>query len=1112
MFSGTLVSLDVLPRVAARDDVRASHLCRVLREGLGQTGPASGARSVLDLLAHPLFTALGFDIHVTRDAGSEVVATLVANGHDAARLTTTAWNGDLLRGRHAATRVQGAVHLRWWIGLNGPLLRVIDLTRVHAQRVLDVDVARLAIDEGFAGSLASLLAPAVSGGLAALDAAVDESNRHRGSVGRSLQAGVEQALERLVAGFLTGRSRRRAALDAAFADALTIVYRILFLLFAEARGLVPQWHPTYRNSYTIESLMESAPLRLTAEAARQPERVTKESRGMRESRDVRARGFRLQAEEDKPASGLWESVQAISRLAHRGCRAGTLRVTAFNGRLFAPALAPLADTFPLDDRIIRDVLVAIATRPAGDRRERITYVDLGVEQLGAVYERVLDFTPERRGDALVLARSGRRKATGTFYTPRAMTEYLVRRTLAPLVRDLAPEQVLGIRVLDPAMGSGAFLVAACRYLADAYEQALVRDGVAAVGDLGSTDRAGFRRTIAQRCLYGVDLNPTAVQLARLSLWLCTLAADRPLTFFDHHLRAGNSLAGASLRDVSRQPPGVSKRGRSARPSSLPLFDADDLHERLAATLVSRLAMAAQPDDSAAAVRAKERTLAAIAGRSGPLAAWRRLADAWCAAWFWTDGPAPPWTALYATARDGSSGVPAALEHRWLESIETICARERFFHWELEFPEVFFDGHGDPLTRAGFDAVLGNPPWDTLRAESATRQLTVFSRESGCYRLQGAGHANLYHLFAERMLQLVRPGGRLGVVMPSGLIADHGCGRLREALIEHCRIDALLGFDNRDAIFPIHRGVRFSLLTANAHQPGDSLCARFGLRSVASLDDIPDEGSIPDGIVISRSLLRACSGPGLAVPELTGARDREILARIVAVAPALGSEDGWGIHFGRELNATDDRRHFGPAGLPVLEGKLVDPFRIDLERAQRRIDPAIARRILGPRAAFTRPRLGYREVAASTNRLTLIAAIVPADTVTTHTIFCVKERLDPVSQWFLCGIFNSFVSNYLVRLRGGTHVTAATIELLRVPKPSRNDPAFRAVAALARQLSRRPHDPDRYVRLQAHAARLYQLDAEELDHVLGTFPLIAANVRMACSEAFRTYANEARSSA
>src|SRR5262249_58448022 len=122
--------------------------------------------------------------------------------------------------------------------------------------------------------------------------------------------------------------------------------------------------------------------------------------------------------------------------------------------------------------------------------------------------------------------------------------YLVRRTLQPLVRDVSSDAILRLRIVDPAMGSGAFLVAACRYLAAAFEAAIVREGVCHQTDVGEPERAGIRRSIAERCLYGIDLNPMAVQLARLSLWLATLASDRPLTFLDHRLQVGDSLLGA----------------------------------------------------------------------------------------------------------------------------------------------------------------------------------------------------------------------------------------------------------------------------------------------------------------------------------------------------------------------------------------------------------------------------------------------------------------------------------------------------------------------------------------------------------------------------------------
>src|SRR5262249_13781417 len=149
-----------------------------------------------------------------------------------------------------------------------------------------------------------------------------------------------------------------------------------------------------------------------------------------------------------------------------------------------------------------------------------------------------------------------------------------RRTLGPLVLNATPEQILQLRIVDPAMGSGAFLVAACRYLAEAYEAALVRHGSCTAADFGDAERLAAKRTIAERCLYGVDLNPMAVQLARLSLWLATLAADRPLTFLDHHLQTGDSLLGAWLANLGHAPSSRRRRQTAGQPA-LPLFDDDD---------------------------------------------------------------------------------------------------------------------------------------------------------------------------------------------------------------------------------------------------------------------------------------------------------------------------------------------------------------------------------------------------------------------------------------------------------------------------------------------------------------------------------------------------------
>jgi hypothetical protein len=248
-----------------------------------------------------------------------------------------------------------------------------------------------------------------------------------------------------------------------------------------------------------------------------------------------------------------------------------------------------------------------------------------------------------------------------------------------------------------------------------------------------------------------------------------------------------------------------------------------------------------------------------------------------------------------------------------------------------------------------------------------------------------------------------------------------------------------------------------------------------------------------------ALIRRFSGEGMAVPELEQARDREILARILSIAPPLGSDDGWGARFGRELNATDDRAHFGAAGLPVLEGKLLDPYCVRTAEARSFIEPAVAGRLLGGRAHFDRPRLGYREVASSTNRLTLIAAVVPAGTITTHTIFCLRSPGDEALHWFLCGMFNSFTANYLARLRGGTHVPASAIHQLPVPILSRSCAAFERVASLARAAAA---DDQARAEIHGRSAVLYGLDEADLVHVLGTFPLVPEAERQAALIAYR----------
>jgi hypothetical protein len=1108
--SGSLLSHDALAGwLPAQKSSSFSRHLGPLHARLAATwqdlGPAHGARTIYDRVVTPLAAALGLRLTLDGQAPHGLLlAKAEADGHPCAAVVVFPWGADPGQAWRTAVHQGIARSVRWCLCFNGPSLRIVDARRTYTRRHAEIDL-QLAAPESAAAALvhALLRAEAFAGpDGAALDRAVTISERHRASVRASLQEGVHDAVTQLMGAFARSGGRRGPRRDgpAVFDESLTVVYRVLFLLFAEARGLVPSWHPTYRDGYTIESL------RRTVEVEPRPR-------------------------------GLWESLQAIARLAHRGCRAGELRVPPFNGRLFSPALAPLADSMRLNDGAVREALLALTTRPGRWGRERISYADLGVEQLGGVYERILDYAPGGEPGAPALVRGGRRKASGSFYTPRGLTEFVVRRTLAPLVRDAGPDEILTLRVLDPAMGSGAFLVAACRYLAGAYEASL---GLPA-SELDDRDRAGFRRTIAQRCLYGVDLNPMAVQLGRLSLWLATLAGDRPLTFLDHHLRAGNSLVGAALADLARRrPPGRSGR-MLPRAGAMPLFEYEDAGGALATAVGPRLALARDPDDTLEQVRDKERTLAALGDRRAPLGQWKAAADLWCAGWFGGDQEIRVLRSTFGALADEllqrARTLPPHTSGVLLETVRATAERERFFHWALEFPEVFSDPDGQPLERPGFDAVIGNPPWEVLRGDSgsaddrrvaavASSRLTTFARGSGVYTLQGEGHANLFQLFIERSLSLVRRGGRAGLVLPSGFATDHGCAALRRHVLDRTMVDACVSIENRDALFPIHRGLKFVVLCTTTNARTTALPYRAGIRSPDALDRMPDMGPDSDAVAVPRTLLDRLSGAQAVIPEIRSAADLALVARVTCAHPALGDTEGWGVRFGRELNATDDRKHFVRRERPpdpecsdgagrtrrdqrareklcaVVEGKQIQPFAVDVAASRFAIPALTAGRLLDPDRTFGRPRLAYRDVSSATNRVTLIAAILPAGVVTTHTLFCLKSQLDGEGQRFLCGVFNSFVANYLVRLRVTTHVTVAIIDRLPVPRPGDGAPAFMEIASLAAVLARRPRDLDSAARLQASVARLYGLTIPEFQLVLDSFPLVEIDFRERCAALFR----------
>jgi hypothetical protein len=1005
----------IAERVAPRAtcDLRAQPDWERWWRGVAQTcGPATGVRTLFDVAAMPLFGRLGFRArHVKFQPGTASATLLTPQGRTLSLIVRPWANRPsvLWRDAVATARQEGA---DWCCIFAPPSLSIVPSAGHAQRRSLDLTLPA-AFEPSSLGTFLSL-SHAARFDDQVLERWVEAAASEKARVRADLQHGVIEALTAFTS-VLQHNPRTSARIE----EALTMVYRILFLLFAESRDLVPRNHPVYRDAYTLTSLCE--------EALRTP-----------------------------APRGLWDGLGAISRLSRAGGRVGSLEVFPFNGHLFASQSAPSLESrrsvgrrtrdSDTRDRILGQALVALGTRrePAG--RVAISYADLGVEELGAVYERVLEVGP-----ADANRRSTLRKDTGTFYTPQALADFVVHRTLWPLVDGRTADQILELRIIDPAMGSGAFLVSALRYLGAAYERAHVREGRCDDSDVGETERASFRRVIAQQCLFGVDSNPVAVQVARLSLWLATLAHTKPLSFLDHRLRVGNSLIGASPADIHRRP------GATTR--DLPLFDADAprLEAMLRRVMPSLDEISCRPDDTVADVRRKEAAWSALRNHEHPLERWKDAVSLWCAQWFWPAGKRCPSPAEIRSAADSvthSEGElsPAQANRLALIARETSL-RHQFFHWSLEFPDVFYNA-------TGFDAVIGNPPWEMIRRDrtsgrrgQARDPIVTFIRESGLFPLCQRGHLNLYQSFIERSLALVRPAGRVGLLVPWGFAVDDGAAALREALVRAGALDTLVGFDNARGLFPIHRGLRFAVMVASPGGRPKDAQASFGITSTEAIEALTASDE-PLPVQLSIETLKRVGGSTMRIPDLRRDGDLTWLSEIMRVHPALGADDGWRARFSRELNATDDRDAFCPtrsAGcLPVAEGKHIAPFVVHDDRFERFITSTAARARLSD-ARFERPRLVYRDVSGVGNRFTLVAAVMPAGVVTTHTLFCLRNDVRLVQQHFLCGVFNSDLLNRVVRMLMGSHVTTSLIESLPVP-PWDGTAAQIRIGRLARRLA------------------------------------------------------------
>ncbi|MBZ0306676.1 MAG: Eco57I restriction-modification methylase domain-containing protein, partial [Anaerolineae bacterium] len=360
------------------------------------------------------------------------------------------------------------------------------------------------------------------------------------------------------------------------------------------------------------------------------------------------------------------------------------------------------------------------------------------------------------------------------------------------------QAILGLNVLDPATGSGHFVVDVTAYIAE-----WLRDLGLRITDIGEEDELIYwKRLVASACIYAVDINPLAVELAKLSMWLTTLAKGRPLSFLDHHIRVGNSLVGTSVFDMQDQAISVKEEERrrkslerqrqyNERVGQLTLFSEDDFTAGVKFAVAQMHEIEATIADHVRDVKRQEELYAALTKR---LSSQQQAADVWTARYFGLSLTDDQWKAVRQLT---TGGMISPAVQQIVDEAERIAQEQRFFHWELVFPEIFFDETGRLKENAGFDAVVGNPPY--VRQESISGVKSYLQMQ---YADVYSGAADIYVYFYAQGLNLLRTEGLLSYITPNKWFsAGYGEG-LRGYLAENTHVRQIVDFGHA----PIFRGV------------------------------------------------------------------------------------------------------------------------------------------------------------------------------------------------------------------------------------------------------------------------------------------------------------------
>ncbi len=751
-----------------------------------------------------------------------------------------------------------------------------------------------------------------------------------------LRDGVTQALIGLGRGFLRtpgpGNEALREALlegclsaDEYYQELLRLVYRFLFLYSIEERRLLGEegrMFTLYRNGYSMARFREMAMGR-------------------------RPGGHHLD---------LWESVQVVFRALAVGEK--RLGLPALGG-IFRPDQCPHIDGAYLSNDLLLEAQRELRWTRTGQGITPVDYGNMGPEELGSIYESLLELVP--RADPLARefgfvgitdegsSAGNARKTTGSYYTPDSLVQQLLDTALDPVIeerleegRDNPEEALLSISVIDPSCGSGHFLLSAGRRLAQ--RLAVMQSAE------GSPTRQEYRHSLRQvvgRCLFGVDRNPMAVELARMALWIEGYEPGRPLSFLDHHIVCGDSLVG--IMDFKTLEGGISgqafkaltgddkkvcaflaaenRKGIKALVKEQEELGFGQLQLDRSDALDSFKKLEALSDDTPEEVAQKEKAyLAALEeARRGPLAG---ACDMAVGAFLLPKVPGaavPTSIHLSRLLREEAlqdAEVPALEAARW------VCREARVFHWPLAFPQVF--------ARGGFDVVLGNPPWDMLQLDPQeffsvydseisdaqnmskrealinklekrnpdlhrmyllekrkTEAVQSFVHEQKRFESSGTGRINLASLFTETSFLLINKKGRAGLVVPSGLATDSFTQDLFNKLNDGW-LFSLYDFVNGNGIFPsVHKSYKFSLVTI-----GQSVETELGF----FLSDVRELKEANRTFQLSTEEFQLINPNTKTCPVFRTRTDADLTKKIYRKVPVLWRE------------ATDDSAEVNPWGL------------------------------------------------------------------------------------------------------------------------------------------------------------------------------------------------------